>query len=260
MSLLWIDTFYIKDIKRTTYAVFNLVCEGTRFGVQYAMNATRGVPSARTTFDTFCTVWCSWTGWPSVIRVDRGKEYMGEFAELCTQKGVEIDSLALEAPWQLGVAERRGGVFKYIWSRLVNESQLEGLDDIRAGTTTVTQTINDTENHHGFSPGQWVLASHTPRVPGVLLQPEEHAKLEVQEAAMDPTSAMSHSLSMRESARISRVRLDNDNRLRAAVTSKSTPTREDYPVGAYVYFRRVQDDAKGNECDHWFGAARVIGY
>jgi hypothetical protein len=99
--LLWIDTFNVKDIKRVTFAVFNLVCEGTRFGVQYAMDATKGVPAARTTFNTFCTVWCSWAGWPSVIRVDRGKEWMGEFAELCTQKGVEIDS---KAPWQLGVA------------------------------------------------------------------------------------------------------------------------------------------------------------
>ena len=58
-----------------------------------------------------------------MIRVDRGKEYMGQFAEMVSQHGVEIDGIALESAWQLGKAERRGGVFKGVWIKVVQETR-----------------------------------------------------------------------------------------------------------------------------------------
>ena len=74
----------------------------------------------------------------------------------------------------------RGGVFEHIWARVVNEQQFEGLGDVhvRAACSIASQTINDTENHDGFTP-----------------------KLEIQE--------MARRLTIRESALVSCIHLDN---------------------------------------------------
>ena len=115
---------------------------------------------------------------------------MGEFAQTLTEHGVELDGIPLEAPWQLGKCERRGGLFKEIWRRVVQDCQVEGITDSRAIASIVNQVLNETENIEGFSPAQWVLGTISTRVPGNLLIDEERAMLEVQEAAVDPASAM----------------------------------------------------------------------
>ena len=142
-----------------------------------------------------------------------------------SQQGVEIVGIALVSALQLGKAERRGGVFKGVWIKVVQDNQVEGMDDVQRTSTIVTQTLNDTENTAGFSASQWVLGAHQRRVPGSLDLPEEAARLEVQEAAADPLSVMSQSLARRESARIARITLDNDSRLRTAALRKSRPSR-----------------------------------
>ena len=67
------------------------------------MGAARGVPSPSLCLTTFCQSWTSWAGWPQIVMVDRGKEWMAEFADRLTEFGVEVQSIPLEAPWQLGL-------------------------------------------------------------------------------------------------------------------------------------------------------------
>ena len=98
------------------------------------------------------------------------------------------------------------------------------------------------------------------RVPGSLLQPEEAQRLECQEAALDPNSALHRSLSVREQARIAFIRMDNDQRIRKSLLRKAQHHDGPYPVGAAVYFRR-QQKRRGELPNHrWFGIARVIGH
>jgi len=146
----------------------------------------------------FTTVWTSWAGWPHVVMVDRGKEFMADFAQSLTDHGTELESIPLETPWQLGKAEKRGDLWKEIWRRVFQDCQMEGLEACRTTATLVTQVINETENVEGFSPIQWALDSHFQRIPGSLLMPSEQAMLEVQQAAADPTSAMARKLQIRE--------------------------------------------------------------
>ena len=75
------------------------------------MSVGKGVPSSKLAVSYFNLCWTSWAGWPSVVMVDRETGFMGEFADNTTMHGVELDSVPLEAPWQLGKAERRGAVF-----------------------------------------------------------------------------------------------------------------------------------------------------
>ena len=113
----------------------------------------------------------------------------------------------------------------------------------------------------------------TLRAPGSLLDPHEAEMLEVQEAATDPQSAMFRSLQMREAAKISIIKQDNDGRLRRARLHKVVPMPPMYETGAYVYFKRKKDKSVAlkpgedvprhqqskNQMYQWFGIARVNG-
>ena len=105
----------------------------------------------------------------------------------------------------------------------------------------VTQVVNSSINHDGYAPAQWVLGQNSLRAPGTLLDPHEAEMLEVQEAATDPQSAMARSLQMREAAKISIIKQDNDGRLRRARLHKVVPMPPIYETGAYVYFKRKKD-------------------
>ena len=97
--------------------------------------------------------------------------------------------------------------------------------------------------------------------------------LEVQEAATDPQTAMARSLAMREAAKISIIKADNDGRLRRARLRKAVPQPPMFEVGAYVYFRHKKDKSVAarpgedaprhqqskNQMYQWFGIARAIG-
>ena len=131
-----------------------MLCDGTGFGVCYCVGQARGVPSASRILHFFTLVWTSWAGWPHALTVDRGKEFMGEFATECSRHGVELVSVPLESPWLLGKAERRGGVFKGVWRRVVQDCQVDGLVDCQTTSTIVAQVLNDTENLDGFAPSQ----------------------------------------------------------------------------------------------------------
>ena len=80
---------------------------------------------------------------------------------------------------------------------------------------------------------------------------------------MDPKSAFAGGLDILESARVARVKADDD-RVRRAILPRSVPTRSEYPVGAYVYFRRDRDDkhpdGTSKNSVHWWGVARVVGH
>ena len=90
----------------------------------------------------------------------------------------------------------------------------------------------------------------------------EAERLNVQEAALDPESAMASNLLWRESAKVAFIHMDNDNRVRWARLGRATPTRGPFPVGSYVYFRRTQPRPGESPAlfHRWFGVARVIGH
>ena len=73
--------------------------------------------------------------------------------------GVELESIPFESPWQNGKCERRGGKFKEIWRRVVQDCQVEGIEECRSTSTIVSQVINDSENVEGFTSSQWVLGA-----------------------------------------------------------------------------------------------------
>ena len=261
---LLIDVFYGKDVVGESFAFLNIIDDATGYQVVSCLGQARGPPASKAVLRHFLTVWSSWAGLPYSAQVDRGKEYLAYFSDHLKTYGVEQETVPLEAPWQNGKVERAGALWKEILYKTVQEMQLQGLDDMILATTIITQCRNSFPRPNGYSPSQWVLGLSEVRVPGSLLDDGEAQRLELLEAADDPTSAFARSLGIRESARVAQVRLDNDARVRRALLHKSTPTRGPYPVGSYVYFYRLQAPPTGQARAQarnfrWFGPARVIG-
>ena len=142
---------------------------------------------------------------------------------------------------------------------MVNESQISGIDDVMLAASIVTQTRNAFPRTSGYSPLQWVLGVPDLRLPGSLLSEPESQRLEILEAAEDPTSQMARTLNIRESAKVAQARMDTDARVRRALLRQSTPVRGPYPVGSYVYFFKLQQQPGTSRQYRWFGPARVIG-
>ena len=235
-----VDVFYCKDIRSQLYAFLNVICEATGFQVVSCLGAAQGPPATKAILRHFLTSWSCWAGLPGSLQVDRGKEFMAHFADYLKNFGVEQEAMPLEAPWKNGKVEKAGGLWKDIFAKVVHDMQLCGIQDMIIGTSIVTQTRNAFPRTSGYSPNQWVLGKPEVRLPGSLLLDSESERLEVLEAAEDPTSAMAKNLGIRESARVAQIRLDTDGRVRRALLRQSTPTRGPYPVGSYVYFYRAQ--------------------
>ena len=108
--LVWIDVLTTYDCVGNSYHFTNILCEGTGFGVIYCIQDALGIPASKIVLFYLTLLWTSWAGWPHVIRVDRGKEFISEFADACCQHAVELDGIPFESPWQIGKAERRGGL------------------------------------------------------------------------------------------------------------------------------------------------------
>ena len=51
---------------------------------------------------------------PNSVFVDQGHEFRGDFAAWLTDHGVSMTEAGFEAAWQLGLAERHGGIWKEI--------------------------------------------------------------------------------------------------------------------------------------------------
>ena len=50
--------------------------------------------------------------------------------------------MPLEAPWKQGQVERAGGLWKQLMTKVAQESQIQGLQDMITATTIVTQIRN----------------------------------------------------------------------------------------------------------------------
>ena len=200
-----LDVFCCRDAANTQFSFLNIIDEGTGFQVVTCLGESRGPPASKAVLRHILTSWSSWAGLPRSIQVDRGREFLAQFADYLKQFGVEQEAMPLEAPWKQGKVEKAGGFWKEVMKKVVTESQIIGLQDIITATVIVTQIRNSQPRANGFAPTQWVLGLPEVRIPGSLRVDEDDDQLAMLEQAQDPTSAMAKNMSVRENARIAQI-------------------------------------------------------
>lgn len=90
-----VDTMYAKDSRGITFSFLNIVDDATGFQVVCCLGELQGPPASRVVVRHFTSSWSSWAGLPHSMQVDRGKEYLANFADFLKTFGVEQEVMPL---------------------------------------------------------------------------------------------------------------------------------------------------------------------
>ena len=102
----------------------------------------------------------------------RGLHNKGALRIALRANGVEQRFGALEAPEEIGRAERRGDIFKKNLRKVVKVHSVRGKKQMKLAASQVQLTGNTTMKRGGIPAASWVLGKH-PRIPGQQTEEDE---------------------------------------------------------------------------------------
>ena len=89
----------------------NIICWGTTFQ-QVKFLAGTGQKTPENVWSTFIDAWARTFGFPEIMVLDPGTEFMRKFQEMMESYGVAVFPIDAKAPWQNGRTERAGDLWK----------------------------------------------------------------------------------------------------------------------------------------------------
>ena len=182
--------------------------------------------------------WLSWAGAPQELIMDSASELNSDtFRNFLQQYNIRSTTVAPEAHWQNGRAERHGAVIETMLRKLDCEFPIDSYNQLQKCLWHVMQAKNACSLRRGFSPEVLVFGKST-RVPASLcgddqlpahcLADEDHAQ----------GIAFREHLLLRENARKAFHQADNDAALRRAVLRRNRPMRKQYVPGEWIMMWR----------------------
>ncbi|GJR92398.1 O-glucosyltransferase Rumi [Tanacetum coccineum] len=102
------NVLYVPEIRKNLVSGWLL----NKFGFRLVFESDKFVLSKNQMYvvDEYSNVW-PWSSW-TVVRSDRGGEYVAPFAELCAKHGIRHEFTAPYSPQQNGIAERKNRTLK----------------------------------------------------------------------------------------------------------------------------------------------------
>ena len=171
------DVIEEADSNGQKWTWLNILCQATSFQVCVLLGETVKNPTALQVLEAFEHGWGNWAGMPEHgILADRAKYFLGQLAEHMSQEGCHFDLAAKASPWQLGMVERAGGLWKAMFRRLCWSQQVAGREDVLLATAAINSARNNMARKSGFSPIQWVIGRST-RLPADLMDEGEVARI-----------------------------------------------------------------------------------
>ena len=143
----------------------NIVDLATRFKICFP------VPSKRP-YDVLSVlerVWINWAGPMNHLISDMGGEFVGELGKFMEAHGIRQYFTAAETPWQNGLVERNGGIWKAAARKAIKV-------EIRRLASMVNWAKNARNNSSGYSPAQWVIG-RVYKLPWSLLDEKQSGEL-----------------------------------------------------------------------------------
>ncbi|KAA8490720.1 Transposon Ty2-DR1 Gag-Pol polyprotein [Porphyridium purpureum] len=144
--------------------VLHIICAGTRLQVAFF------VPTTDTALDTFRRILSCWFvpfGLPRKLHCDQDNLMSSqEFIRACANLGTQVEPVAIEAHWSVGLIERQHGPLRKVFSRVLRDApNLERDAASRAEALSLSVfAVNSIQGIDGLVP--YLLAFGTiPRVP-----------------------------------------------------------------------------------------------
>ena len=209
-----IDVLFIHGLdNKTEHPVLNVTCLGTLYSTFGLIDPLRR--SAKLTLKAFERLWARTFGPPDFLLYDMGTEFTGgDFERMCIQP-IVCDQ---DAPWENGVCERRGDLFKKIYYKSREIAQPRDLDEVELLVFESAWALQTTVNRSGFTPAQRVLGRQ-PRVALDLASDDKHYELSVTQ-----DKAWTRASELRQAARKALLELDAKERVQRA--SRARPRRQ----------------------------------
>ena len=153
------------------------------------------------------------------------------------------------AHWQHGLVERRNGVWKDIWDKMV-ESAAVSEEEVGWAIAEVSNAKNQLRN-------KWVFGVN-PRLPGDVI--DEAADLSTL-SSFSIDSKLQRQNAIRQAARVAFLQVQTSEAMQRALVHKARVKKFHFEAGDLVYvFRERRPTNKGKKAvRHWLGPCTVVG-
>ena len=217
----------------------------------------------------FRTTWATWAGYPSVLVADLGPEFASvEFTTWMESHECRVYHTPVESPWQNGIAERAGGIFKAVLAKNCAEHSVVTEDEFDDAVSIANAARNGDINDSGFSADQWILGRAKKLPADVLSAGGVRGNLS---SHGSPLLGFHKRLAMMETARQAITRVHFSKRLRSAelARARTVPDAVNFKIGDMVYFYRESMKSSGQQrkarnakqmlLKTWHGPGVVVG-
>ena len=171
-----VDVLFIHGFdNKTEHPVLNVTCLGTLYSTFGLIDPLRR--SAKLTLKAFERLWVRTFGPPDFFLYDMGTEFSGsDFQSGIERMCVQPIVCDQEAPWENGVCEKRGDLFKKVYYKSCEIAQPRDMDEVELLIFESAWALQTTINRSGFTPAQRVLGRQ-PRMALDLTSDDKHYEL-----------------------------------------------------------------------------------
>ena len=108
------------------------VAHATDFATRFQAAEVLDDKSTKSVINFLTTRWLATFGAPRVLVCDQGREFVSwEMEEWASSVSTLLHHIAVQAPWQNGVAERSGGILKTILNAVIASNSVIGKEDLQ---------------------------------------------------------------------------------------------------------------------------------
>ena len=228
-----IDLLFVYGANSTEeHPILNVTCVGTLYSTFTMVHPTRR--SSQLVWAAFLEHWLRVFGSPSFILMDQGLEFQGNFIEGLESHGIQPILIDRDAPYQNGITERRGGLFKEVYYKTRELRQPTDVNEVQNMVHEVSWALQTMTNRSGYSPAQRVFGKQPSLAMDHLSDAGQYEFPQTSDASWKKSEEI------RQAARKAMMEVDAKERLQRAARARPRRAREDlhFVEGDPVYVWR----------------------
>ncbi|CAE7929920.1 RE2, partial [Symbiodinium sp. KB8] len=229
-----------------TEKFLNMICLGANYQLLEKVRAK--TPLA--VWHAFVKSWARVFGFPQMILVDQGTEFLGDFRDRCSQMGVVLHVIGARAPQQNSRAERHGGLYKAMLQRAKWMNPPANADEYKILLREVESAKNRLSDRSGYSPAQRMMGE-TPKTTGELLSDEL-----VESALLGDGPEIQKKVAARTAAQKAFAEVNNSEAIRRALRARPRTAKTFRPGDIVFVWRTWRAQGVRRAC--WTGPGVVV--
>lgn len=198
--------------------ILNVICQGTLYSTFVLVHPTKR--SSALVWNAFTASRLRVFGAPSFIILDQGLEFMGAFFEGLESHGIVPIWIDRDAPYQNGITERRGGLFKEVYYKNRELRPPTDIEEVKKLLHEMSWALQTMTNRSGYSPAQRVLGKQPS------LNMDSLSNMAEYDVPATNDAAWAKAEELRQAARKALMMTDSKERLQRAVRARPRRARE----------------------------------